>query len=135
MFPLTRARSCGGGLPACPPTRCAGRQKLEPREAPGQGSGDPPETAQRRLQDQKAEVHARSRDALCSEWDRRQPCDHVGVGAPGRWRCRGGGIPSRMPPASPAPSPGSAAAREKGRRLFGEGGDPGVGGVVGLSLV
>lgn len=59
-----------------------------------------------------------------------------GCGGPGSLEVGGGGgIPSGMPPASPAPSPGSAAAWEKGRCLFGEGGDPGVGGVVGLSLV
>lgn len=45
----------------------------------------------------------------------------------------GGGIPSAMPPASPAPSPGSAAAREKGDRVFGKGGELGWAGVSGLS--
>lgn len=43
----------------------------------------------------------------------------------------GGGIPSAMPPASPAPSPGSAAAREKGDRVFGKGGELGWAGVSG----
>lgn len=50
---LTSARSSGGGLPARPPARCAGMQVPEPSEAPGRGSGDPPETAQRLLQNQK----------------------------------------------------------------------------------
>lgn len=107
-------------------------QEPEPSEAAGLGCGDPPETEQRRLQDQKAEVPAWSSEALCSGWDPRRPGVHVGVGAPGSWK-GGHGIPSGMPPASPAPSAGSAAAREKGRLQFGKGGDPGVGGVGGLS--
>lgn len=87
-------------------------QEPEPSEAAGLGCGDPPETEQRRLQDQKAEVPAWSSEALCSGWDPRRPGVHVGVGAPGSWK-GGTGSPPGCPPPPPRPA---QAPQPRGRK-------------------